>query len=121
MNTFPRLTVLDVRGYGNILVVTPSFMLQGLHNVEEFHVGDCSSMKEVFQLEGLEEEHQVKPLRRLRILELWHLPELTHLWKENNKPGPDLHSLDNLINLVPSSVVSFQNLATLDVRFCGSM
>ena len=125
MNSFPRLTVLNVLGYGDILVAIPSFMIQGLHNVEELHVRDCSSVKEVFQLEGLEEEHRVKSLRRLRILELWRLPRLTHLWKANNKPSPYLQSLeslevwhcDSLINLVPSSVASFQNLATLDVRF----
>ena len=128
-NPFPRLTVLAVVGYGNILVVIPSFMLQGLHNVEELQVRLCSSVKEVFQLEGLEEEHEVKLLRRLRILELWDLPGLTHLWKENKKPGPNLQSLeslqvqrcDSLINLVPSSATSFQNLATLDVRSCGSL
>ena len=128
-NSFPRLTVLDVRGYGNISFVIPSFMLQGLHNVEEVHVGDCSSVKEVFQLEGLEEEHQAKPLRRLRVLQLRLLPGLMHLWKENKKPGLDLQSLeslrvlecDSLINLVPSSVESFQNLATLDVRSCGDL
>ena len=128
-NSFPRLTVLDVRGYGNISFVIPSFMLQGLHNVEEVHVEDCSSVKEVFQLEGLEEEHQAKPLRRLRVLQLRLLPGLMHLWKENKKPGLDLQSLeslrvlecDSLINLVPSSVESFQNLATLDVRSCCNL
>ena len=128
-NSFPRLTVLDVCGCRNISVVIPSFMLQGLHNLEVVHVRGCSSVKEVFQLEGLEEEHQVKPLRRLKILELRCLPRLTHLWKENNKPSPNLQSLeslevwhcDSLINLVPSSVESFQNLATLDVRSCGSL
>ena len=109
-NSFPRLIVLNVHGYGNISIVIPSFMLQALHNVEELYVGDCSSVKVVFQLEGLEEEHQVKPLRRLRKLKLWCLPRLTHLLKENNKPGLDLQSL-----------ASFQNLATLDVRFCGSL
>ena len=104
-------------------------MLQALHNLEKLNVEECSSVKEVFQLEGLEEEHQVKPFRRLRILELWRLPGLTHLWKKNNKSSPDLQSLeslevwhcDSLINLVPSSMTSFQNLATLDVRFCGSL
>ena len=129
MNSFPRLTVLNVLGYGDILVAIPSFMLQVLYNVEELRVGACCSMKEVFQLEGLEEEHQIKPLRRLRILYLCFLPGLTHLWKENNKPSLDLQSLeslevwdcDSLINLVPSSVASFQNLATLDVRSCGSL
>ena len=90
VNYFPRLTVLDVREYGDILVAIPSFMLQALHNLEELHVGDCSSVKEEFQLEGLDEKHQAKLLRQLRILELWHLPGLTHLWKENNKPGLEL-------------------------------
>ena len=71
-------------------------MLQGLHNVEEVHVGDCSSVKEVFQLEGLEEEHQAKLLRRLRVLQLRLLPGLMHLWKENKKPGLDLQSLESL-------------------------
>ena len=125
-NSFPRLTSLDVRGYGNISVVIPSFMIQALHNLEELNVEECSSVKEVFQLEGLEEEHQVKPLQQLRILQLCRLPGLTRLWKENNKPSLDLQSLkvwhcDSLINLVPSSVASFQNLSTLDVRFCGSL
>lgn len=73
-----------------------SFMLQGLHNLEELYVGECSSVKEVFQLEGLEEEHQAKPLRWLRKIWLEDLPRLTHLWKENNKPGPNLQSLESL-------------------------
>ena len=128
-NSFPRLTVLDVRGYEDIFVSIPSFMLQALHNLEGLHVGDCSSVKVVLQLEGLDEEHQTKLLRRLRVLQLWCLPGLTHLWKENNKTSPDLQSLeslqvrhcDSLINLVPSSVASFQNLATLDVRSCGNL
>lgn len=53
---------------------------------------------------------------------------LTHLWKENNQRGSHLQSLerlqvyncDSLIHLLPSSA-SFQNLATLYVRSCGSL
>ena len=104
-------------------------MLQALHNLEELHVADCSSVKEVFQLKGLDKEHQAKPLRQLRVLQLWLLPRLTHLWKEKKKLGPGLQSLeslqvcecDSLINLVPSSVASFQNLATLDARSCDNL
>ena len=104
-------------------------MLQALHNLEELSVGHCISVKEVFQLEGLDEEHQTKSLRRLRVLRLWCLLGLTHLWKENNKTCPILQSLesllvwhcDSLINLVPSSMASFQNLATLDGRSCGNL
>ncbi|XP_034706625.1 disease resistance protein At4g27190-like isoform X2 [Vitis riparia] len=128
VDSFPRLRFLGVYDYRDILVVIPSFMLQRLHNLEVLKVKRCSSVKEVFQLEGLDEENQAKRLARLREIWLFNLPRLTHLWKENSKPGPNLQSLESLevlnceslINLVPSSV-SFQNLATLDVQSCGSL
>ncbi|RVW70660.1 putative disease resistance protein [Vitis vinifera] len=127
VDSFPRLRVLHVYDSRDILVVIPSFMLQRLHNLEVLNVGRCSSVEEVFQLEGLDEENQAKRLGQLREIKLDDLPGLTHLWKENSKPGLDLQSLESLvvrncvslINLVPSSV-SFQNLATLDVQSCGS-
>ncbi|RVW23748.1 putative disease resistance protein [Vitis vinifera] len=126
VDSFPRLRVLDVCEYRDILVVIPSFMLQILQNLEVLKVAGCDSVKEVFQLEGLDNENQAKRLGRLREIWLCDLPELTHLWKENSKPGLDLLSLKSLevrncvrlINLVPSSA-SFQNLATLDVQSCG--
>ncbi|KAJ9682574.1 hypothetical protein PVL29_018488 [Vitis rotundifolia] len=128
MDSFPRLRLLGVYDYRDILVVIPSFMLQRLHNLKKIKVGGCSSVKEVFQLEGLDEESQAKRLGQLREIELHDLPRLTRLWKEDSKLGLDLQSLESLavwncvslINLVPSSV-SFQNLATLDVQFCGSL
>ncbi|KAJ9682445.1 hypothetical protein PVL29_018375 [Vitis rotundifolia] len=128
VDSFPRLRVLYVDDCRGILVVIPSFMLQRLHNLEVLKVGRCSSVKEVFQLKGLDEENQAKRLGLLREIELHDLLGLTHLWKQNSKPGLDLQSLESLevwncvslINLVPSSV-SFQNLATLDVQSCGSL
>ncbi|KAJ9682446.1 hypothetical protein PVL29_018376 [Vitis rotundifolia] len=128
MDSFPRLRYLNVRGYGDILVVIPSFMLQRLHNLENLVVRRCSSVKEIFQLEGLDEKNQAKRLGRLREIRLHGLPALTHLWKENSKSGSDLQSLeslevwhcDSLINLVSCSV-SFQNLDTLEVWSCGSL
>nr|CAN65562.1 hypothetical protein VITISV_009359 [Vitis vinifera] len=127
VDSFPRLRLLRVCDYRDILVVIPFFMLQILHNLEVLEVRGCSSVKEVFQLEGLDEENQAKRLGRLREIMLDDLG-LTHLWKENSKPGLDLQSLESLvvrncvslINLVPSSV-SFQNLATLDVQSCGRL
>ena len=103
-------------------------MLQRLHNLEKLNVKRCSSVKEIFQLEGHDEENQAKMLGRLREIWLRDLPGLIHLWKENSKPGLDLQSLeslevwncDSLINLAPCSV-SFQNLDSLDVWSCGSL
>ena len=128
VNSFCRLRVLNVCEYGDILVVIPSFMLQRLHNLEKLNVKRCSSVKEIFQLEGHDEENQAKMLGRLREIWLRDLPGLIHLWKENSKPGLDLQSLeslevwncDSLINLAPCSV-SFQNLDSLDVWSCGSL
>ena len=112
VDSFPRLRFLGIYDYRDILVVIPSFMLQRLHNLEVLNVGRCSSVEEVFQLEGLDEENQAKRLGQLREIKLDDLPGLTHLWKENSKPGLDLQSLESLvvrncvslINLVPSSV-----------------
>ena len=129
VNSFHRLRVLNVCEYGDILVVVPSFMLQRLHNLEKLNVKRCSSVKEIFQLEGLvDKENQATRFGWLRELRLHDLPGLTHLWKESSKPCLNLQNLENLevwncdslINLVPCSV-SFQNLATLDVSSCGSL
>lgn len=128
VNSFPKLRVLVVSGYGEIQIVIPSFILQELHNLEELRVNECSSVKEVFQLEGLDEESEAKWLGRLKIVLLCNLPVLTHLWKESYQRGSHLQSLerlqvyncDSLIHLLPSSI-SFQNLATLYVRSCGSL
>ncbi|XP_059598504.1 probable disease resistance protein At4g27220 isoform X2 [Vitis vinifera] len=128
MDSFPRLRYLKVYGYIDILVVIPSFMLQRSHNLEKLNVRRCSSVKEIFQLEGLDEENQAQRLGRLREIWLRDLPALTHLWKENSKSILDLQSLeslevwncDSLISLVPCSV-SFQNLDTLDVWSCSNL
>ncbi|KAJ9682447.1 hypothetical protein PVL29_018377 [Vitis rotundifolia] len=128
VNSFCGLRVLNVCEYGDILVVIPSFMLQILHNLGKLNVKRCSSVKEIFQLEGRDEENQAKRLGQLREIWLRDLPGMTHLWKENSKPGLDLQSLeslevwncDSLINLAACSA-SFQNLDTLDVWLCGSL
>ena len=97
VDSFPRLRFLGVYDYRDILVVIPSFMLQRLHNLEVLKVAGCDSVKEVFQLEGLDNENQAKRLGRLREIVLDDLPGLTHLWKENSKPGLDLQSLESLV------------------------
>ena len=66
MDSFPRLRVMSVYECKDILVVIPSFMLQRLHNLEVLKVKRCSLVKEVFQLEGLDEENQAKRLGQLR-------------------------------------------------------
>lgn len=130
MNCFPRLKVLVIDGYGDILVAIPSFMLQRLHSLESLDLTECSSVKEVFQLDEdcLDKENQAMWLVCLRNLKLFNLPALTHLWKQNSKPGPTLESLltlqawncGSLINLLPSSV-SCQNLVYLTVLRCGKL
>ncbi|WKA03299.1 hypothetical protein VitviT2T_021417 [Vitis vinifera] len=69
MASFPRLRYLKVCGYIDILVVIPSFVLQRLHNLEKLNVRRCSSVKEIFQLEGLDEENQAQRLGRVFVPE----------------------------------------------------
>ncbi|KAK4596163.1 hypothetical protein RGQ29_014280 [Quercus rubra] len=76
----------------------------------------------------VEEENNATVLAQLRELELYELPTLTHLWKEDTQPSPILYNLENLIVsfcdklkiLVPSSI-SFQNLTNLEILKCHGL
>ena len=88
-----------------------------------------TSWEEIFPYEELfDQENNATILAQLRELELYELPTLTHLWKEDTQPSPILYNLENLIVsfcdklkiLVPSSI-SFQNLTNLEILKCHGL
>ena len=81
MNCFPRLKIMTVEEYKDILVVIPSFMIRRLRSLEKLNLQRCNSVKEVFQIEGLDKENQARSqLVCLNHLSLFDLPKLTHIW-----------------------------------------
>ncbi|KAF3970561.1 hypothetical protein CMV_005761 [Castanea mollissima] len=102
--------------------------LKRLHSLERLFVR-LTSWEEIFPYEELfDQENNAIILAQLRELELYELPTLTHLWKEDTQPSPILYNLENLIVsfcdnlkiLVPSSI-SFQNLTNLEILKCHGL
>ena len=70
--------------------------LATLHNLEEVAVKD-SSWEEIFPYEELfGQQKHARILPQLKELQLFDLPLFKHLWKEDTKPSPIFHNLENL-------------------------
>ncbi|XP_030957693.1 disease resistance protein At4g27190-like [Quercus lobata] len=124
--SFYKLKVLSIAGY--LAVSDWMNFLKRLHSLEELFVR-LTSWEEIFPYEELfDQENNATILTKLRELELYELPTLTHLWKEDTQPSPILYNLENLIVsfcdklkiLVPSSI-SFQNLTNLELLKCHGL
>ncbi|KAB1203143.1 hypothetical protein CJ030_MR8G027520 [Morella rubra] len=124
---FCKLRVLKVVCNEDTSAFSPNFFGR-LHNLEKLVVVE-SCWEEIFRYEVLVgQENQARNLTHLRDLELFKLPMLTHLWKEDTHPCPIFHDLEILVveecaklkNLVPSSV-SFQNLTSLKIFNCSGL
>ncbi|RWR71833.1 putative disease resistance protein [Cinnamomum micranthum f. kanehirae] len=90
-----NLRVLCVLVCNNLLSnILPSFLVQVLQNLEELRVYNCQELQEVFNSEGLTEQHAV--LTSLRTLELSNLPSLSSIWK-GAMPIGSLRNLEVLI------------------------
>ena len=117
---FYKLKNLHVEGY--LAVSNWITFLATLHNLEEVVVKE-SSWEEIFPYEELfGQQKHARILPQLKELQLFDLPLLKHLWKEDPKPSSIFHNLENLYvslcgklkKLVPPSV-SFQNLTNLEI------
>eukprot|EP00268_Persea_americana_P006252 TRINITY_DN1225_c0_g1_i1.p1 TRINITY_DN1225_c0_g1~~TRINITY_DN1225_c0_g1_i1.p1 ORF type:complete len:1120 (-),score=192.04 TRINITY_DN1225_c0_g1_i1:473-3832(-) len=90
-----NLRVLHLFSCNNLLInILPSYLVKALQNLEELYVDDCQELQEVFNSEGLVEEHAV--LTNLRTLWLKELPKLSTVWK-GAIPIGSLHNLEMLI------------------------
>ena len=123
---FYKLKDLSIVGY--LAVSDWINFLKRLHSLEKLRV-KLTSREEIFSYEELfDQENNATVLAQLRELQLYELPTLTHLWKEDTQPSPILYNLENLIVsfcdklkiLVPSSI-SFQNLTNLEILKCHEL
>uniref|UniRef100_A0A5B7A010 Uncharacterized protein n=1 Tax=Davidia involucrata TaxID=16924 RepID=A0A5B7A010_DAVIN len=111
-------------------VVSPN-LLQRLQHLEELSVENCSKVRVVFDLEGLNVgKGQVELLSRLKLLELKFLPELNCLWNKEPLGIMSFRSLemvriekcDLLRYLFSSSVaIILEGLQTLEIKSCKVM
>ena len=90
-NTFSCLKKIDIQNCPNIKKLLPPLL--HLRNVEEIYVNECNQLEEIigeasdeFEEEEIEEEEMDTTkitLPKLRVLELWDLPELKTICSSN--------------------------------------
>ncbi|XP_068639184.1 disease resistance protein At4g27190-like [Aristolochia californica] len=96
-----NLKVLCVNNCGGLVNVLSSDLMCRVNNLERLEVAECFELQELFQSQGIAEEHSV--LTGLKKLKLKELPKLSNIWKE------------------PIPVRSLHNLEDLSVGRCNSM
>ena len=93
--------------------------LATLHNLEEVVVKD-SSWEEIFPYEELfGQQKHARILPQLKELQLFDLPLFKHLWKEDTKPSPIFHNLENL-SVTMSKIEKFSTPLSVFQKFDDS-
>ncbi|XP_030957889.1 disease resistance protein At4g27190-like [Quercus lobata] len=116
---FCKLEVLRLYGKDDKLIAVPSVFVEGLRYLKSLSVTNL-----FFDNEG----QYAGTFERLTELNLYKMPKLMLLWKENSEQGRAFQNLENLTvsecgrlkNLVPSSM-HFRNLNTLNVWKCHGL
>ncbi|XP_043814374.1 uncharacterized protein LOC110618951 isoform X2 [Manihot esculenta] len=121
------LTLTNLHNKSRPLIIG---FLERLYSVETILVEEYNALEELFSYEGLaaEEEEHARTLARVKNLKLDRVYNLKHIWDPDSVLKPLLQYLEtlsvfncvSLINVAPSSS-SFQNLATLEVRYCAGL
>ncbi|KAM4097485.1 hypothetical protein ACJW30_07G003500 [Castanea mollissima] len=116
---FCKLEVLELYGKEDKLIAVPSVFVEGFRYLKSLSVSYL-----FFDNEG----QYARMFERLTNLNLYKIPKLMLLWKENSEQGRALQNLEKLTvsecgrlkNLVPSSM-HFRNLNALSVRKCHGL
>uniref|UniRef100_A0A3N7EXT3 Disease resistance protein At4g27190-like leucine-rich repeats domain-containing protein n=1 Tax=Populus trichocarpa TaxID=3694 RepID=A0A3N7EXT3_POPTR len=105
-DSFCKLKILHVGHGKNLLNIFPSSMLGRFHNLENLIINDCDSVEEIFDLQvHINVEQRVAvTATQLRVVRLWNLPHLKHVWNRD-----------------PQGILSFDNLCTVHVWGCPGL
>ncbi|XP_050274602.1 uncharacterized protein LOC126717203 isoform X2 [Quercus robur] len=104
-DSFCKLKKLRVDRCKNLMNIFLPNMLRRLQNLEELEIRDCNSVEEVFDIRGINVDEICDTVStRLRVLRLFNLPKLEHVWSSD-----------------PQAILTFQNLCEVEVRNCKSL
>nr|XP_034918019.1 uncharacterized protein LOC118051475 [Populus alba] len=105
-DSFCKLRTLNVDGGKNLLNIFPSSLLRRFHNLEYLIIYGCDSVEEIFDLQALinVEQRLAVTASQLRVVFLWNLPQLKHVWNRD-----------------PQGILSFHNPCTVDVGDCPGL
>ena len=103
---FGKLETLTVSGCTNLSNIVPPNMLRTLRNLKELEVEKCSSIEEVFDIQGtnIVEESRDITAAELISLTLRNLEKVKHVW-----------------NMDPQGIITFRKLRTIEIKGCSSL
>nr|POE86112.1 disease resistance protein rps2 [Quercus suber] len=128
-NSFCKLKKLCVARCKNLMNIFPPNMLRRLQNLENLEIRDCNSVEEVFDIRGENVDEICDTVsNKLKVMTLFNLPKLKHVWSANLRAILTFQNLDtikvsnckSLKSLFPVSVAkSLEQLRELEIRDCG--
>ena len=130
-NSFCKLNRLRVDQCENLMNIFSHNMLRRLQNLEDLEIRNCNSVEEVFEVRQTNvDERYEKGFAQLRVLDLFNLSKLKHVWTSDpeailtfqNLRKVNVSQCKTLKSLFPISVAkSFEQLESLHIRDCGLM
>ena len=130
-DSFCKLNRLHVDQCENLMNIFPPNMLRRLQNLEDLQITNCNLVEEVFEVRQANvDERYEKGSAQLRVLNLFNLPKLKHVWISypeailtfQNLRKVDVSQCKTLKSLFPISVAkSLEQLESLHINDCGLM
>ncbi|KAL3729216.1 hypothetical protein ACJRO7_026333 [Eucalyptus globulus] len=108
----------------------PSKLMLALEKIRSLQVGNCESLEEIFDLEGLDVVKSTPVLPLLWDINLINLPKLRQLWNKDLQGmmcfkflySLTLYKCNNLRHaFVPSMARCLANIREMEIRDCGQM
>ncbi|XP_023920782.2 uncharacterized protein LOC112032249 [Quercus suber] len=104
-DSFCKLKELHVSRCKNLINIFLPNMLRRLQNLEELEIRDCNSVEEVFDMRRVNVDEICDTVStRLRVLRLFNLLNLEHVWSSDRQ-----------------AILTFQNLGEVEVSNCKSL
>ncbi|KAL3729220.1 hypothetical protein ACJRO7_026337 [Eucalyptus globulus] len=125
-----QLKTLMVDKCPSFINAIPSKLMLALEEMRSLQVGDCESLEEIFDLEGLDVVESTHVLPQLCYINLINLPKLRQLWNKdlqgmmcfNTLYSLTLYKCSNLRHaFVPSMARCLANLQWMEIKECGQM
>ena len=103
---FGKLETLTVSSGTNLTNIVPPNMLRTLRNLKELKIEKCSSIEEVFDIQGINNVKESRDIvaAELISLTLRNLEKVKHVW-----------SMD------PQGIITFGKLRTINIEGCSSL
>ncbi|XP_039173237.1 uncharacterized protein LOC120295752 isoform X1 [Eucalyptus grandis] len=130
LKSYWQLQTLIVDKCPSFINVIPSKLMLALEEMRSLQVGNCESLEEIFDLEGLDPDKSTQVLPGLWNINLINLPKLRQLWNKdlqgmmcfNSLYSLTLYKCNNLRHVFVSSMARcLANIRRMKIKGCGQM